>query len=295
MVENRGWGRKLFAVCNGLGLTCFTLLCLAPLLHVAALSLSNSIAASAGEVALFPVSFSFKSYMYVIASEHFWHSFGVSAGRVMMGLPLELLVTIMTAYPLAIPGRGFRAKPFYVWLLIGAMLFRGGMIAGFMVVKAAGLLNSMAALIIPQSVNVFNIILLANFFRNLPREMLEAAWIDGAGHWKTLWHIQAPVALPAIATISLFILLRHWNSWFDGMIYMSDVSRYPLQTYLQSLVIQRDTNIMLTKEEAELMALISERTIKAAQILIAALPILAVYPFLQRYFISGMVIGSVKG
>ncbi|HBE78833.1 MAG TPA: ABC transporter permease [Firmicutes bacterium] len=295
MVENHSLGRKTFMVLNTLGLGLFAFLCLVPMIHIMALSFSSNMAAGAGEVKLLPVDLSLKAYEFVLNSAHFWQSFLVSIERILVGLPVELFLTIFTAYPLAKEKKDFPARSIYLWFLIISMLFQGGMISTFIVVKSTGLINHLLVLVIPQCINAFNILLMVNFFRNLPKEMIEAASIDGAGHWKILWSIYVPVAIPSIATITVFILVRHWNSWFDGLIYMNDISKYPLQTYLQSLVIQRDTNIMMTKEEAALMALISERTIKAAQVFIASLPILIVYPFLQRYFISGMLMGSVKG
>lgn len=128
----------------------------------------------------------------------------------------------------------------------------------------------------------------------MPKELSEAAFIDGAGHWRTLWQIYVPVSLPALATILLFSLVTHWNSWFDGLIYMNDPSHYPIQSYIQTIVVQRSLATM-TPEEAKLMADISDKTLRSAQIFLGALPIICVYPFLQRFFVKGIVLGSVKG
>lgn len=286
--------RKVFVFLNIIFLCIFTILCLIPLINVLALSFSSSSAASAGEVKLLPVDFTLKAYEFTINNKYFWNSFLVSMERVLMGVPFELFLTLITSYVLSIENSRFKARNIYVWFFVISMLFHGGMVATYMVVKYTGLLNSIFALILPEAVTVFNIVLMLNFFRNIPKEISESALIDGASHWRILWKIYVPLSMPAIATILVFILIKHWNSWFDGMIYMNDVSKYPLQTYLQSLIIQTDSNIMMSKEEAELIALISERTTKAAQVFIATLPIFAVYPFLQRYFVSGMTVGSSK-
>jgi putative aldouronate transport system permease protein len=143
-------------------------------------------------------------------------------------------------------------------------------------------------------VPIFNVILMVNFFRNVPRELEEAAYMDGAGHWMLLWKIFLPVSVPVIATVSLFVIVGHWNSWFDGLILMNSPSRYPLQSYLQTIIINPDPK-MLTERDLEILKVINNRTTKAAQIFVAMLPILVVYPFLQRYFTTGITLGSVKG
>lgn len=177
------------------------------------------------------------------------------------------------------------------------MLFSGGLIPGYLVVKEAGLLDSIWALILPGAVPIFNVLLMLNFFRGLPKELEEASWMDGAGHFRTLCSIYLPISLPSIATITLFAMVGHWNAWFDGMIYMKSPEGYPLATYLQSM-LQQVTMIqseMMTLEDATLLSQVSDRTTQASQIFLSVIPILLVYPFLQRYFVHGLVVGSVKG
>jgi putative aldouronate transport system permease protein len=156
------------------------------------------------------------------------------------------------------------------------------------------LLDTIWALVLPGAVSVFNVILLLNFFRQVPKELAEAAFIDGANHWSTLWRIYVPVSTPALATILLFCLVHHWNSWFDGLILMNRPEHYPLQSYIQTIVVTRSFESM-TQEEALNLARISDKTLKSAQIFLGSLPIIAVYPFLQRYFVKGIVLGGVKG
>lgn len=155
-------------------------------------------------------------------------------------------------------------------------------------------MDSIWSLVLPGAVPVFNIIVLLNFFRQLPKEMEEAAVMDGAGHWTVLWKIYIPTSMPSLATLLLFVIVFHWNSWFDGMIYMNDPKHFPMQTYLRTVVTMPDLR-NVTLEDLENLKNLSERTVKASQILVGALPVLITYPFLQRYFVKGMVIGSVKG
>ena len=161
-----------------------------------------------------------------------------------------------------------------------------------MVIQKIGLMDNFWVLVLPGAVNVFLTILMLNFFRGVPKELEEAALIDGAGHFRTLFSIYLPVSLPAIATLALFSMVFHWNSWFDGLLYIGDPKKYPLATFLQTVIIQRDMSSM-SINPADL-ALISQKTVKSAQIFIGALPILIVYPFLQKFFVKGLVMGSVK-
>jgi putative aldouronate transport system permease protein len=177
------------------------------------------------------------------------------------------------------------------------MVFNGGLIPWYMVIKQVGLIDNILALILPSAVQVFFVLVLMNFFRQLPKEISESALIDGAGHWSIMWKIHVPLSLPSIATLVLFSFVFHWNSWFDGLILMTSPTRYPLQTYMQAILEVVDPlrlKGMTAEQIAELMK-VSNRTLKSSQIFIAAAPVLAVYPFLQRYFMKGLLLGSVKG
>ncbi|MNM63073.1 L-arabinose transport system permease protein AraQ [compost metagenome] len=153
-------------------------------------------------------------------------------------------------------------------------------------------MDSFWVLVLPGAVNVYLTILLMNFFRGIPKELEEAAFIDGAGHFRTLFSIFLPVSLPSIATLALFSVVFHWNSWFDGLLYMNNSKSFPLATFLQTVIVQKDMSSMsINPKEFELL---SQKTVNAAQIFIGALPVLLVYPFLQKYFVKGLVMGSVK-
>jgi putative aldouronate transport system permease protein len=290
------WGRQFFMGATYAFLVLLALLCVYPVVYTLALSFSSSSAASAGLVRLWPVRVTTASYQYVLSQGEFLRAFGVSLERVAIGVPLDLLFTVLIAYPLSKETSVFRWRTAYVWFFVITMLFGGGLIPLYMVVRLTHLLDSIWALILPGAVRVFDVVLLLNFFRTLPRELEEAAFVDGAGHWTTLWKIYLPLSKPALATIGLLTIVFHWNSWFDGIIFMNSPAHYPLQSYLETLVVQQSLDFStLTLEQAELMRLISDRTVKAAQIFIAAVPVMAIYPFLQRYFVKGIVLGSVKG
>jgi putative aldouronate transport system permease protein len=287
-------GRRLFLLFAYAFLVGFALLCLLPMVHVLAISFSKSTAAAAGTVGLWPVDFTLKSYAYVLAKPEFMRSLLVSFERVAIGVPVNMLLTLLMAYPLSKRGKTLPFRRFYTGFLMGTILLGGGLIPWYMVIKMTGLIDSIWALILPGAVPVFNVILLLNFFRGLPQSIEEAAFIDGAGHWAALWRIYVPLSLPALATLLLFSAVGHWNSWFDGIILMNRMEHYPLQSYLQTVIVQQGMR-KVTIQDTQELAGVSDRTNKAAQIFIGALPILLLYPFLQRYFMSGIVMGSVKG
>lgn len=293
MVEYYGTGRRLFVIINSTLLFVLACLCLLPLVHVAALSFSSSQAATAGYVKLWPVEFTTSSYSFVLSKPAFLKSIGVTLQRVLLGVTINMLLTVLIAYPLSKETTKFPYRTAYVWFFVITMLFHGGLIPQYMIVKYTGIMDTLWALVLPGAVPVFNVVLLLNFFRGLPKELEEAAFMDGAGHWITLWKVILPLSAPAIATITLFATVGHWNSWFDGLIYMNSPDHYPLQSYLQTVVINRDLTVM-SSIDMQSLAEVSDRTAKAAQIFLGALPILLVYPFLQRFFMKGIVLGSVK-
>lgn len=293
MVIKPSFGRRAFLVCNLIFLAFISFLCLMPIIHILAISFSSGSAAAAGKVALWPVEFTTAAYDNVFGKPEYVRAFGISIQRVIVGTALSMLLTIVTAYPLSKDRNTFRLRTVYSWIFVFTILFNGGLIPTYLTIKSLGLIDSLGALVFPMAINVFNVILLLNFYRNLPRELEDASRIDGAGHFATLWKIYVPLSLPALATTGLFTMVGHWNSWFDGMLYMNHPENYPLQTFLQTVIIKMDFRF-LKSENVELMLQLSDRTSRAAQIFVAAFPILIVYPFLQRFFIKGIVMGSVK-
>ncbi|MDR1024836.1 MAG: carbohydrate ABC transporter permease [Treponema sp.] len=295
-MKKQSAGRRIFIIVNYTFLSLVAFLCLLPMLNQLAISLSTDAAVSTGTVGLLPKQLTLRSYLFMARKPEFFSSLIISLERIALAVPVSLAVSILAAYPLSKQNNQFRARKYLIWYFIVPMLFWGGLIPSYMAVRNTGLINTIWALVIPGAVNVFNILLLMNFFRNIPRELEEAALIDGAGNMRVLVSVILPVSAPVIATVTLFFIVNHWNSWFDGLIYMNSPARYPLQTYLQTRVIAHNMTAMDSlREVREMSAGVSDRTGKAAQLFLSALPILVVYPFLQKYFTTGIVMGSVKG
>ncbi|MBO3090535.1 carbohydrate ABC transporter permease [Schleiferilactobacillus harbinensis] len=257
-----------------------------------AISFSDSASAAANEVGLIPIHFNLNSYKLILEDSQFWRSFGISVERVILGTAINLILIVLMAYPLSKNKRVFHARNIYMNLLIFAMLFNGGMIPTFIVVKSLGLMDTIWALVLPGAVPIFNVILLMNFFKGLPDALEEAAIMDGASKMTILFKIYLPLSLPALATVSLFAIVGHWNDYFSGLLYMNRAVNYPLQTYIQQL------NIDITKitdvSQLSSLASISNKTLNSAKIVVSTVPLLLIYPLLQKYFVTGMTIGSVK-
>lgn len=286
--------RKTFSLFNYIVLGFTAFICILPLINVLSVSFSSSSAAAAGYVKLWPVEFTLDSYKYALSKPEFLQAFIVTVKRAIVGYGINMILCIFVAYPLSKEKRDFRWRNVYAWFFIVTMIFSGGLIPLYMVVRYLGLRDNLLSLVLPGAVPVYFVILLMNFFRELPHEIEEAAYIDGAGYWTSLWRIYLPLSKPALATVSLFVLIGHWNSWFDGLIFMNALENYPLQSYLQTTVIGVDFGRMSVAQLSSL-AEVSDRTFKAAQVFLAILPILIVYPFLQPFFMKGLVLGSVKG
>ncbi|WP_342562323.1 carbohydrate ABC transporter permease [Paenibacillus sp. FSL R7-0345] len=283
---------RIFTVFNYIFMIAISALCVIPLIHVLAVSFSGKSAANANLVGLWPVDFTLDAYTKTVANENFIRSIWVTLQRTVLGTAFSMGVVILAAYALSKENARFRRRNLYIWLLVFTMLFSGGLVPMYILIQKLHLMNSIWVLILPGAVSVWNIILLLNFFRAVPKEMEEAAFIDGAGHFRTLFSVYLPVSMPAIATLSLFTIVGHWNSWFDGLLYMTDHRNYPLATFLQSVIVQQDFSKVTVRPED--LENISQRTVKAAQIFIGMAPILIVYPFLQRFFVKGIVLGAVK-
>lgn len=246
----------------------------------------------AKEVPVLPVEFSLEAYEYVMNRAPFWKSLWTTVTRILIGLPLGMLLMTLAADPLSKDRSRFHCRTGYVWFFFLTMLFNGGMIPAYLVIVQLNLLDSIWSLALPGAVNVFNMLLLLSFFRNVPTGLEDAARVDGAGHFRTLFLIYVPISKPVLATVALFTIVGSWNSWFDGMIYMK-TDRYPLQTYLRTIVYNYDFGSMSLSDQMKL-AQMSPKGIKAAQMVLGAIPILLIYPWLQRYFVSGITLGSVK-
>jgi putative aldouronate transport system permease protein len=246
-----------------------------------------------GFVTLWPIGFTWQNYQEVLTAGPVYQAFLVSVQRTVLGTAINMAMTILAAYPLSKRPREFKGRNWFMWIVIIALLFNGGLIPWFLVVRNLGLINTLWALVLPGALPIWNVILLMNFFREIPRELEEAAIIDGASYWDTLLRLYLPLSAPALATLTLFAAVFHWNSWFDGMILITKNSQYPIMTFLRTVVI--DMNLQILSVNIEDIYNLSDRSIRATNIIVATLPILVVYPFLQRYFIHGIRLGAVKG
>ena len=292
MLKYKTLENRIFDFVVTLILIILGLLCFLPLLHVLALSLSSKNAAVAGRVSFWPVEFTLASYEYLLNDSRFFQAFWISVKRVILGGGLNLICTVLMAYPLSLEKDEFPSRDRYMRFTIFCMLFGASLVPWYFVIKGTGLLNSIWALVIPSAVPVYNVILLMNFFRNQPKAIKESAKIDGINQIQMMSLICVPLAKPAIATVTLFSIVGHWNNFFDGMLLINTPSKVPLQTYIQSLVINMSDTSKLSTEQ--LINMMSQRTFNSAKIVIATVPILIIYPFMQKYFVTGITLGSVK-
>lgn len=289
--------RKIFVVLNYTFLALLAILCIMPIWHVLCIALSENRFAVSGQVGLWPKGFTVDAFAYLSQKPGFLESFIVSVKRVVLGSTLNMVMCIITAYPLSKSNDKIHFRTVYTWYFAITMFIGGGLIPTYFVISKVGIIDSMLALILPGALSFWNCTMMLNFFRGVPGELEDAASIDGCGHIRMLIRIYLPLSKACLATVLLFTVVGHWNSWFDGLIYMNSPKNYPLQTYLMNVVnsaamINKE---VLTEAEREILANVDEKTIRMAQIFLGALPIMCVYPFLQKYFVKGLVVGSVKG
>ncbi len=274
-----------------------TLTCLIPILNTLAMSFSDKTSAALGQVTFYPVNFTTAAYVEMFQDNRFFTAFGVSVLRVLLGTTINLVLSIMMAYPLSKKPSEFRFRNVYMWILVFTMMFNGGLVPTFLVVNQMHLIDTIWALVLPCAVNVFNTIILMNFYKEgIPNALEEAARVDGAGPWTILLRVIIPLAKPSIATIALFSVVFHWNSFFDGKIYINSPLNQPLQTYIQSLTVQVSPQTLanMTPDEIIRKMEVSSITFNSAKAFVSMIPILAIYPFLQKYFVTGIVMGAVK-
>lgn len=285
-------GNKIFTVINYLLLTVVSIACIFPILHILAVSFSSKTAVNGGMVNFIPVDFTTEAYKFVAKGKEFYLAFMVSVKRSVLGVIINMFFIVTAGYALSKSKQKFSARNGYMWFFVITMLFSGGLIPGYLVVSKLRLIDTIWALILPGAVPVYYLILFQNFVKALPEEIIESAYIDGAREMTVLTRMIIPLSKPILATLILFNAVNHWNSWFDGMIYMNRPKHYPLQTYLQTIVVE--INLKAVNSISDITS-ISEKNSRAAQIILAMLPIVIVYPFLQKYFTKGIVLGSVKG
>ena len=285
--------RKVFEVFNA----CFMLLLCAvmlyPFIFTASASLSNAAEVSAGNVTLFPKGFTVEAYKSVLGYQKVWVSYGNTLWYTVVGTIVSLILTICGAYPLS--RSDFYGKSVFVFFITLTMIFSGGLIPSFLVNKTLGLYNSRWAIILPGALSTMNMIIMRTFFQNIPDALEEAATIDGCSDFQILIKIILPLSTASIMTIGMFYAVGYWNSWFSAMIYLRDADKYPLQLVLRQIVLQNQILDLMGQESAEDLSKVTGESVKYATVMVATVPILCVYPFVQKFFVKGVMIGSVKG
>ena len=292
--------RKIFVIFNYTFLAILALICIFPFIHLLALSFSSDEFTSKGLVSVYPMGFTLDAYMILATKPEFFKAFGISVARTILGTSLALLVIILTAYPLSKSNKVLKGRTAIAWIFVFTMFFGGTLASQYVLYRMLGLLDNFLVYILPGACDVWFVLMLMNFFRGIPKEIEEAALIDGCNHFQILFRIFVPISLPVIVTIVLFTAVGHWNSWFDGIFFMNDSNMYPLQSYLYVMLESSDPsklaqNGTLTPDQLEALKNLGNKNLQAAQIFLGMLPITLVYPFLQKFFIKGITIGSVKG
>ncbi|MBB6673449.1 carbohydrate ABC transporter permease [Cohnella nanjingensis] len=266
---------------------------LLPFLNVFSKAVSAEWAVVSGKVGLYPIGFQLDTMKFVITSNPFIRSFLVSVGVTVAGTALSMLLTAVTAYPLSkrqLPGIGM-----IMLLFIFTMLFNGGIIPNYLLMKQLGLINNLWVLVVPSLISVFNLLVIKSYYESLPDSLEESAKMDGACHFTVLFRIILPLSGPVLATIALFYAVSYWNDFFNSMLYISKPSLKPLQLYLRDIVMDADSVSAGMSRSVEDRMNVSPEGVRAATVIASTIPILLVYPYLQKYFIKGVLIGSVKG
>ncbi|WP_284642463.1 carbohydrate ABC transporter permease [Paenibacillus silviterrae] len=294
MVKDRSLGSRLFDTVNISLLLIFALSTLIPFIYIIAGSFATQKELLERGFILFPTEFTLSSYEYIFSTGTLMKSMGVTIYITVVGTLINIFMTCLMAYPLARRDLDYR-RPIQM-AVIFTMLFSGGMIPTFLIVKELGMIDTYWSLLIPGAISAFNLIILRNFFQQMPEGLEESAKIDGCSDPGILFRIVMPLSLPAIATFSLFYAVGHWNTFFSAVLYINDSTKWPIQVLLRQIVIMSDGGGLgdSTALEADFVQP-PEQSIKMAVIVVSTLPILIVYPFLQKHFAKGVLLGSVKG
>ncbi|MEA4823966.1 MAG: carbohydrate ABC transporter permease [Clostridiaceae bacterium] len=263
-----------------------------PMLYVLAVSFSDTVAINRGEVWLFPIGFNVDGYRQVLSSDGIWVAYGNTVFYTVVGTLFNLIATVMAAYPLS--RRSFCARRFFNFFIVFAMYFYAGLIPTYLLVTKLGFYNSRWVMIIPGLVTTYNVMICRSAFESLPQEVMESAAIDGANDIQVLMSISIRLIKPTVAVLTLYYAVAHWNNFFTPLLYLSKPELHPLQVLLRRVLIQASSELMDSQTAAEEKALTSLQ-IRYVTIIVATLPILAIYPFLQKYFVKGVMLGAVKG
>ena len=286
-------GEKVFGIVNIVALTLMGLATLYPFVYTLSISLSTATEANRTSLHLYPREVSLAAYRLVLGNPDVITAYVNTLLRTILGTFMTLFTTCLAAYPLSrkeLPRRGM-----IIFLILFTMIFDGGIVPRYLLIRNLGLMNSIWALVLPTMLTAFNIIVIKNFFQQIPESLGESARIDGASEASILFRIYIPLSLPVLATVALWTAVLHWNQWFDAMLYISDDSRQVLQTLLQRVVIENSTQMIeIGAARTADIAKFTPETVKAATVIVTILPILLFYPFVQRFFVKGIMLGGVK-
>jgi len=296
MILERHWSDILVNIVTYLILTLLAILCILPFWHMIAMSFSGSTAVASQSVGLWPVGFNLQNYSFLLQRPLFFQTFGTSVLRVIMAVCLELLIGVLAAYPLSRDHIHMPGRTVIKVIILFFLMFNGGLIPALLAYNSLGLIDNFFVLVLPYMFNLFNTILIINYFRGIPQELEESALLDGASHLDVLWRIFIPLSTPVLATCALFTAVSHWNEWFSALVFMRSLAKMPLQSYLYlALLPNQNTGIVGDlMQKSELFRQATPLALRAALIVAAAIPIMLVYPFVQRYFVTGLTLGSVK-
>ncbi len=289
-MNKKSKGEIIFTVFNYIFLLLFGLSTLYPMWSTFVLSISTVADSAKGGFNLYTSNPTLQAYKVLIKQSEIWHAYGITIMRTLIGTFLSVLVTAMYAYPLS--RRNMPLKRFFSVYMIITMLFGGGMIPTYLVIKGLGLLDNFWVYILPMLMSAYNAVILRNYFASLPEAVIESALMDGASELTIFIKMIIPMSMPALATVALWNAVGHWNSWFDSMLYFNDTSKQVLQLYLQRML---NNNQIVDRVFEGQEILYSDNTMQAATIIVAVLPMLVIYPFIQKYFVKGITLGSVKG
>jgi len=259
-----------------------------PLLYVVSMSLTPySEVVKNGGFVIVPRSLSFEAYNRIFADPALGRSMLVTVFVTVVGTAVNLLLTTVAAYPLS--RRKLKGRSFFLLFIVITMLFNGGLIPTYLIVQSLGLLDSIWALIVPGAIATFNVLVMKSFFENLPEELFESARIDGAQEFRILWQIVLPLSVPSVLTVGLFYMVGHWNSFFSAVLYITDRDLYPLQVVIRNMLLLTQSN------ELQAEVTVPTAAMQMAAVIAGSLPIIAVYPFIQKHFTKGMLLGAIKG
>lgn len=290
-------GEKVFHIFNYLLLILLSVTFLIPFLSVIMTSfVSEAEVSMRGSFILIPRKWNLEAYKFLLGKGSLiFNAYKNTLFIVVVGTAVNMFFTITMAYSLS--KKELKGRNFILTLVFITILFNGGLVPNYLLVKELGLIDSLWSLIIPTGISTWNMLIMRNFFYSIPKSLEEAAFLDGASFYQVLWKIVIPLSLPAIATISLFYAVAHWNAWFGAVMYINDFDKYPMQNIMRNIVISSNNKAINDEAMQDLIDANrpTSEAIKSATIIVGTLPILCIYPFIQKYFVKGVMVGSIKG